>query len=154
MRSAPPSPAWSESSASTSPSNCLSCWPRSAPASTANLRARPRSGDRRDPPCDGVRFDTIRATPLAPLDRISGRVEVMTKGGMVMQGKVDAKGMADVRAHLGLHPQTDSPALFVTDVGKALTYWDGRQIWRCIQQRSGVRRLGSHLIRHTDGKNM
>ena len=71
-----------------------------------------------------------------------------------MQGKVDAKGMAYVRAHLGLHPQTDSPALFVTDVGKALTYWDGRQIWRCIQQRSGVRRLGSHLIRHTDGKNM
>ena len=27
-------------------------------------------------------------------------------------------------------------------------------IWRPIQKRSGVKRLGSHLIRHTYGQNM
>jgi hypothetical protein len=30
----------------------------------------------------------------------------------------------------------------------------GRRIWRRIQKRSGVKRLGSHLIRHTYGQNM
>jgi site-specific recombinase XerD len=100
------------------------------------------------------RFDTVRSMPLAALDRISGRVEVITKGGKVMQGKIDPKAMTHVGTYLQLRPQTDSPALCVTDEGKPLTYWGGRQIWRRIQQRSGVKRLGSHLIRHTYGQNM
>jgi len=62
--------------------------------------------------------------------------------------------MAHVRTYLRQRPPTDSPALFVTDQGKALTYWGERHICRRIQKRSGVKRLGSHLIRHTYGQNM
>jgi len=35
-----------------------------------------------------------------------------------MHSKIDAKGMTHVRTYLRQHPPTDSPALFVTDVGK------------------------------------
>jgi hypothetical protein len=39
--------------------------------------------------------------------------------------------------------------LFVTATGKGLSYWGGRMLWRRVQRRSGVKRLGSHLVRHT-----
>lgn len=99
------------------------------------------------------RFDTVRAMPLAALNRITGEVEVVTKGGKVMQGKLDPKALAHVRSYLRLRPETNSPAMF-TDTGRALSYWGGRMIWRRIQRRSGVRRLGSHLIRHSFGQGM
>jgi site-specific recombinase XerC len=98
------------------------------------------------------RFDTVRAMPLAALNKITGEVEVITKGGKVMQGKIDGKALAHVRTYLRLRPDTDSPALFVTDAGKPLSYDGGRMIWRRIQKRSGVKRLGSHLIRHSYGQ--
>jgi site-specific recombinase XerC len=134
----------------------LTNWRRSAPASTY-LPTYEHIRDRAIVEihlATAFRFDTVRSMPLAALDRISGKVEVTTKGGKVMQGKIDAKGMTHVRTYLRQRPPTDSPALFVTDEGKALTYWGGRQIWRRIQKRSGVKRLGSHLIRHTYGQNM
>ena len=100
------------------------------------------------------RFDTVRAMPLAALNRINGEVEVVTKGGKVMQGKIDAKALGYVRSYLRLRPETGSTALFVTDTGRPLSYWGGRMIWRRIQRRSGVKRLGSHLIRHSYGQGM
>jgi site-specific recombinase XerD len=101
-----------------------------------------------------LRFDTVRSMPMSALDRLSGKVTVTTKGGKIMQGKVDAKAMAHVRAYLRIRPETSCPQLFVTDRGEALTYGGGRMIWRRIQQRSGVKRLGSHLIRHTYAQKM
>ena len=100
------------------------------------------------------RFDTVRAMPLAGLDRVSGRLEVITKGGKAMKGRLDPNAMAHVRAYLRLRPETDSPQLFVTEMGKGLSYWGGRMIWRRIQRRSGVKRLGSHLVRHTFAQTM
>jgi integrase len=91
---------------------------------------------------------------LAALNRISGQFEVLTKGGKVMHGKIDPKALAYVRTYLRLRPERDSPALFLTDAGKAMSYDGGRMIWRCIQKRSGVKRLGSHLIRHSFGHGM
>jgi site-specific recombinase XerC len=38
-------------------------------------------------------IDTVRAMPLAALNRITGEVEVVTKGGKVMQGKIDPKAL-------------------------------------------------------------
>jgi len=89
------------------------------------------------------RFDTVRAMPLASLNRMSGEVDVITKGGEVMQGRIDSKALARVRTYLRMRPDTDSPALFVTDAGKAISYNGGRMIWPCIQKRSGVKRLGA-----------
>jgi hypothetical protein len=56
-------------------------------------------------------FDTVKAMPLAALNNISGDVEVITRGGKVMQGKIDSKALAPVRTYLRLRPGTDSPAL-------------------------------------------
>ncbi len=100
------------------------------------------------------RFDTLRAMPLAALNRITGEVDVVTKGGKVMQGKIDPKALGQVRSYLRLRPETDSAALFVTETGRAISYWGGRMIWGRIQMRSGVKRLGSHLIRHSYGQGM
>ena len=97
------------------------------------------------------RFDTVRAVPQAALNEIT---EVITEGGKVMQGKIDGKALAHVRTYLRLRPDTDSPALFVTDAGKPLSYHGGRMIWRRIRKRSGIKRLGSHLIRHSCGQGM
>jgi site-specific recombinase XerD len=100
------------------------------------------------------RFDAVRSLPLAALDRVSGRVEVITKGGKEMKGRLDPNAMAHVRAYLRLRPETNSLQLFVTEEGHGLTYWGGRMIWRRIQRRSGVKRLGSHLVRHTFAQAM
>ena len=89
------------------------------------------------------RFDTVRSLPLAALDRVSGRVEVITKGGKEMKGRLDPNAMAHLRAYLRLRPETNSPQLFVTEEGNGLSYWGGRMIWRRIQRRSGVKRLGA-----------
>lgn len=86
------------------------------------------------------RFDTVRAMPLAALNRISGEVKVITKGGKVMQGKIDAKALAHVRTYLRLRPETDSPAPFVTDAGKGISCDGGRMIWGRIQKRAGEAR--------------
>jgi site-specific recombinase XerD len=75
-----------------------------------------------------LRFDTVRSLPLAALDRVSGRLEVTTKGGKEMKGRLDPNAMAHVRAYLRLRPETDSPQLFVTEMGKGLSYWGGRMI--------------------------
>ena len=100
------------------------------------------------------RFDTVRSMPMAALNRLTGQVTVTTKGGKVMHGKIDPRGMVHVRAYLAVRPKTDSDALFVTGAGKPLSYWGGRMIWRRIQKRSGVKRLGSHAIRHTFAQRM
>jgi integrase/recombinase XerD len=100
------------------------------------------------------RFDTVLEVPLAALDKISGRLTVTIKGGKVMQGKLDSKALARVKAYLRLRPETNCPAMFVTDAGQAVSYDGGKMIWRRMKQRSGVKRLGSHLIRHTFAQRM
>ena len=92
--------------------------------------------------------------PLAAYERLTGKVTVTTKGGKVMHAKLDQKAMARVRAYLNLRPETDCRAMFVTDDGRSLSYGGGRMIWRRMQRRSGVKRLGSHLIRHTYAQHM
>ncbi len=100
------------------------------------------------------RYDTVMSLPLASLERLSGRLTVTTKGSKVMDGKVDPKALVHVRNYLRLRPQTKSPAMFVKDNGDELTYDGARNIWRRIQKRSGVKRLGSHLVRHTFARRM
>ena len=65
--------------------------------------------------------------------------EVVTKGGKVMQGKIDPKGAWSRPQQPALAPRDDSPALLVTEAGKAISYWGARMIWRRIQKRSGVK---------------
>jgi integrase len=71
-----------------------------------------------------------------------------------MQGKLDPAALARVRSYLRLRPETDCPAMFVTDAGQAISYQGGRMIWRRMKTRSGVKRLGSHLVRHTYAQRM
>ena len=59
-----------------------------------------------------------------------------------------------MRRYLSLRPETDDPKLFVTETGKGLSYWGGRMIWRRVQRHSGVKRLGSHLVRHSIAQHM
>jgi integrase/recombinase XerD len=103
------------------------------------------------------RYDTVLKIPLASIDRLSGRVTVTTKGrdgGHIMQGRIDPKALAHVRTYIRMRPETTCLALFVQDDGSELTYQGARNIWRRIQKRSGVKRLGSHLIRHTYAQRM
>ena len=71
-----------------------------------------------------------------------------------MKGRLDPNAMPHVRADLRLRPRTNSPQRFVTEEGSGLSDWGGRMIWRRIQRRSGVKRLGSHLVRHTFAQTM
>ena len=100
------------------------------------------------------RFYTVISMPLTAYKRLTGEITVITKGGKVMHGRLDQKGMARMRAYLNIRPETDSEALFVTDAGEPSSYGRGRMIWRRMQQRSGVNRLGSHLIRHSYAQKM
>jgi site-specific recombinase XerD len=96
------------------------------------------------------RFATVLGLALLTREeKLSGRVTVTTKGGKVMQGRLDPAALGHVRACMRLRPDTECRALFVTDAGESLTYDGGRMIWRRIKSRSGVNRLTSHLIRHT-----
>src|SRR5262249_44871946 len=92
--------------------------------------------------------------PLAALDRISGKVTVETKGGKLHHGKLDPKALAHVRRYLRIRPETECSDLFTSGEGAALSYWGGRGIWRRFQKHSGVKRLGSHLIRHIYAQHM
>jgi integrase len=65
----------------------------------------------------------------------------------VLYGKLDPKTLAHVRAYMRLRPECDTDQLFVTAAWRPLSKWGGRMIWRRIQKRSGVKRLGSHLLR-------
>jgi integrase len=56
--------------------------------------------------------------------------------------------------YLRLRPETDSHLRFVKDNGQEMSYDGARNIWRRIQKRSGVKRIGSHLIRHTFAQRM
>ena len=87
-------------------------------------------------------YTQVRAMPLAALNRITGEVEVVTKRGKVMQGKIGTKRLAHVRSYLRLRPETSNPALLITEAGKAVSYWGGHMIWRRIQKRSGVQKPG------------
>jgi site-specific recombinase XerC len=81
-------------------------------------------------------------------------VTVTTKFNKVMHGKLDRAAMARMRAHLNVRPETHSTAMFVTDDGQPLSYYGGRMIWRRMRRRSGVKRIGSHLIRHSLAQHM
>src|SRR5207302_2500527 len=107
------------------------------------------------------RFDTVRSMPKSALNRLTGEITIdppggqgTSKGSKVLYGKLDPKSLVHVRAYLRLRPECDTDQLFVTAAGRPLSYWGGRMIWRRIQRRSGHRRLGSHLIRHSFAQNM
>ena len=59
-----------------------------------------------------------------------------------------------MRAYLNIRPDTDSDALCVIDAGKSISYDGGRMIWCRMQKRSGVKRLWSHLVRHSYAQNV
>jgi hypothetical protein len=54
-------------------------------------------------------FDTVRAVPLAALNRITGEVEVVTKSGKVMHGTIDLTALGHVRSYLRLPRQPPAP---------------------------------------------
>jgi hypothetical protein len=56
--------------------------------------------------------------PLAALSRVTGEVEVVTKGGNEMQGKIDPRALGHVTSYLRLRPDTHRSALFVTETGQ------------------------------------
>jgi type 1 fimbriae regulatory protein FimB len=47
---------------------------------------------------------------------------------------------------------TGCGAVWTTDVGEALTFWAVQAIFRRVRERSGVKRLHAHLLRHTFGQ--
>jgi site-specific recombinase XerD len=99
------------------------------------------------------RLDTVMRIQVGALNRISGLVTVTAKGDKEQLGKLDSAGLAHVRRYMQLRPETDCRFLFVQDNGKPLTYGGACEIWRRLKKRSGVKRLGSHLIRYTVVQN-
>jgi site-specific recombinase XerD len=99
------------------------------------------------------RLSTVMKIEILNLNRVSGLVRVTVKGDKTQLGKLDPAALAHVRAYQRLRPESDSPLLFVQDNGKPLTKGGTNMIWRRIKRRSGVKRLGSHLIRYTVVQN-
>jgi len=96
----------------------------------------------------GLRFKEVLELPLARLDRISGGITVVAKGGKQRPARISPRAMKYVREYLRIRPRTDSDRLWLTDRGQPLTYNAGQTIFRRLKKRSGVTRLHSHLLRH------
>jgi len=96
----------------------------------------------------GLRFKEVLEVPLDCLDRVSGEITVMAKGGKQRPARISPRAMKYVREYLRVRPRSDSNLLWLTDRGQPLTYTGGQTIFRRLKKRSGVGRLRSHLLRH------
>ena len=96
----------------------------------------------------GLRFKEVLELPLTRLDRISGEITVVAKGGKQRPARISPRAMKYVREYLRIRPRTASDRLWLTDRGQPLTYTAGQTIFRRLKKRSGIARLRSHLLRH------
>jgi site-specific recombinase XerD len=96
----------------------------------------------------GLRFKEVLELPLDRLDRISGEITVLAKGGKQRPAKISPRAMKYVREYLRVRPRASSDRLWLTDRGQPLTYTGGQTIFRRLKKRSGIGRIRSHLLRH------
>jgi site-specific recombinase XerD len=98
----------------------------------------------------GLRFrSVIEEMTVSGLDRISGEFAVSVKGGGVQLCKLSPGALKDVKRYLLVRGNLATDALWVSDLGKPLTYWGAQSLFRRLKFRSGVTRLHAHLCRHT-----
>jgi|GEM_PF-2000854 len=97
----------------------------------------------------GLRFREVLEIELPKLDRVSGEVLVRTKGGRERLVRLSPKALRFIKEYLRFRPKGDTQRLWVTEEGNPLTYWGGQSIFRRLKERSGVKKLHAHLLRHT-----
>ena len=98
----------------------------------------------------GLRFREVLELQLNRLDKVSGETTVKVKGGRERIVRISPKALRLVKEYLKLRPgKSESSRLWLTAEGEGLTYWGGQSIFRRLKERSGVKKLHAHLLRHT-----
>jgi site-specific recombinase XerD len=83
----------------------------------------------------GLRFKEVLELPLDCLDRISGEITVVAKGGKQRPARISPRAMKYVREYLRVRPRTDSGRLWLTDRGQPLTCTGGQTVFRRLKKR-------------------
>lgn len=97
----------------------------------------------------GVRVAELRALDLDDIDRSSGTIRVMGKGGKERVVPIGDKALAAIDAYLAVHGQRKGP-LFLGRSGERLTVRSIHRIVRGAAKSAGIhRRVSPHTFRHT-----
>jgi site-specific recombinase XerD len=97
----------------------------------------------------GLRFREILELTVSSIDRIRGDITVIAKGGKTRPARLSPRALKYVREYLRVRPRSDSDRLWLTAEGTPLTYNGAQEMFRKLKRRSGIKRLRSHLLRHT-----
>jgi site-specific recombinase XerD len=97
----------------------------------------------------GLRYNAVLTMRTQDCDRVTGEFKVHEKGGEERPALVDGRARRFLNLSLARRPRTDATdRLWVTDIGKPLSYAGGQMILRRARARSGITRLHAHLFRH------
>ena len=96
----------------------------------------------------GLRFFEVLSLPLDALDRASGDLVVVGKGGRIRQARLSPRALKLVREYLRERPRSESERPWLTERRGPISYQGGMSIMRRLRRRCGVNRLHWHLFRH------
>lgn len=97
----------------------------------------------------GLRFNAVRTMKVSDYDRVTGEFKVHEKGDEDRPAQVNGRARRYLNLYIGRRPRNATcEQLWVTDVGKPLSYWGAQNIVRRARERSGITRVHAHLFRH------
>jgi site-specific recombinase XerD len=98
----------------------------------------------------GLRYTEVVLLGVDQVDRYSGRVRTIGKGGKEREVRIGERALKALRRYLGVRrARYATTALWTTDEGKPLTYDSGQKIFARLKEKTGIANLHAHRFRHT-----
>jgi site-specific recombinase XerD len=98
----------------------------------------------------GLRFSEVLEMDLTRFDKVSGEMTVRTKGGKIRIVRLSPRALKLVREYLKIRlSEAETGRLWLTAEGTPLTYWGAQSVFRRLKERSGIRKVHAHILRHT-----
>lgn len=98
----------------------------------------------------GLRFREVIDLDLEKLDRVSGEMTVKVKGGRQRIVRLSPLALIYLKEYLKIRPsKADTGRLWLTAEGIPLSYWGGQSVFRRLKEKTGLKKLHAHVLRHT-----
>jgi site-specific recombinase XerD len=98
--------------------------------------------------CTGARpmeIGNLRADDISP----TGYLTIHGKGDRIRYGQLSERALRLFKQYLRRRPQRKSPALWLTEEGRPLSYRALASVMTRLKRRSGIERYHAHLLRHS-----
>lgn len=96
----------------------------------------------------GLRFKEVLNLRLDDVDRVTGDIVVLAKGGKVRPARLSPRALKYVREYIKARPRVAADRLWLMADGRELTVFAARAVFTRLKKRSGIPRLKAHLLRH------